>query len=146
VPKVSYVNCRALAAAPLIILLAASATPAFAAGCMGLTNGTAVALKSSDIDPDVLVWDTKAHVMTYSSGVWSTTSEVMSHTLLSKPGTRAKIVSCDKQSVRSKYVNSVLDAVGIQLTDGPNRGRYGWVTSEDVHLMPSRGASTALSH
>jgi hypothetical protein len=144
-PNVYSVNCRALAAAPLIILLAASATPAFAAGCVGLANGAAVALKSSDIDPDVFVWDSKAHVIVYSSGVWNTTSEVMSHTMLSKPGTRAKVVSCEKQSVKSKYVNNVLDAVGIQLTDGPNRGRYGWVTSEDVHIMPPRGGSTALS-
>lgn len=114
-----------------------------AAGCADLTNGQSVSLKSAEIDPDVFVWDAKARVIQYSSGVWNTTSEVMSHTMLSKPGTRAVVVACEKESVKSRYVNSVLDAIGIRLVTGPNRGRYGWVTSEDVHVTP-RNADAVL--
>jgi hypothetical protein len=136
------VNRRAVAVASLVLLTSA-ASPALAAGCTGLGNGQTVSLKSAEIDPDVFVWDAKARVIQYSSGVWNTTSEVMSHTMLSKPGTRAIVIACEKESVKSKYVNSVLDAVGIRLLTGPNRGRYGWVTSEDVHLPP-RNADAAL--
>jgi len=143
-PNVTEVNCRALAAASLTVLLTGTAVPVFAAACSGLGNGTNVALKSTELDPDVFVWDAKARVIEYSSGKWRTTSEVMTHTLLSKPGTRAVIVSCEKDTVKSKFVNSILDAVGIRLTSGPNRGRYGWVTSEDVYT-PGRGASAATA-
>jgi len=102
-----------------------------------------VSLKSAEIDPDVFVWDAKARVIQYATGVWSSTPDVRSHTLLSKPGTRAMVVACDRESVKSKYVNSVLDAIGIRLLSGPNRGRYGWVTSEDIHPAP-RSAEAVL--
>jgi len=37
-----------------------------------------------------------------------------------------------------KEGNDPRDLVGIRLTNGPNRGRYGWVTSDDVHEIAKR--------
>ncbi|GAC1454017.1 MAG: hypothetical protein PVSMB8_12720 [Vulcanimicrobiaceae bacterium] len=53
--------------------------------------------------------------------------------MLAKPGTRAVIVQCEHGIVRPKYVADARDAVGVRLVNGPNRGRYGWVSSQDVH-------------
>ncbi|MFN2461919.1 MAG: hypothetical protein ABR591_14765 [Candidatus Velthaea sp.] len=124
----------------VVSLVFAVVTPAGAATCTSVHGGAAIMLKSPELDPDVLVWDTKTRVVAYSSGAWQDTSEVMSHTVLSKPGTRAVVVACDKDLVKSRYVNSVLDAVGIKITNGPDKGRYGWVTSEDVHPLRSTNA------
>lgn len=114
--------------------------PALAAPCETVVSGQPVILKSADMDPDVFVWDSRGRVVEYSSGYWKNTSDVMSHTLLSKPGTRAVIVACDKSAVHSKFANDILDAVGIKIVSGPNRGRYGWVTSEDIHA-PTKAAT-----
>ena len=42
--------------------------------------------------------------------------------------------------VHGKYApeHQQRDAVGIRLVNGPNKGRYGWVTSDDVHLVEGR--------
>jgi hypothetical protein len=105
--------------------------PAQAAPC-GVPVGHSVALKSNEIDPDVFVWDTKQRVVDYASGRWGDTREVLAHTLLAKPGTRAVIVQCGAGLVHRDGADA-RDAVGIRLVSGPNKGRYGWVTSDDVH-------------
>jgi hypothetical protein len=43
------------------------------------------------------------------------------------------ILSCIKDHIKSRYANETLDAIGVRLVSGPFRGRYGWVTSEDVY-------------
>ena len=100
--------------------------------------GHAVLLKSTDIDPDVFVWDTKQRVVDYAAGQWGESHDVISHTMLAKPGTRAVIVQCDPGVVHTKYAGDHRDAVGIKIVAGPNKGRYGWVTSEDVHVIARR--------
>ena len=92
-------------------------------------------LKSEEIDPDVFVWDSRRRVVDYAAGYWRDTNDVLSHSLLAKPGTRAVVVQCEAGIVKPKYVVEVRDAVGIRLLSGPNKGRYGWVTSQDIHSV-----------
>jgi hypothetical protein len=120
-----------------LALLCALSTPALATPC-SVPLGHAVVLKSTDIDPDVFVWDTKQRVVDYAAGQWGESHDVISHTMLAKPGTRAVIVQCDPGVVHTKYVGDHRDAVGIKIVAGPNKGRYGWVTSEDVHQIAHR--------
>jgi hypothetical protein len=122
---------RALGA---VALLAALSVPATAAPCSH-SAGTVIVLKSADIDPDVFVWDSKQRVVDYSAGFWGSTREVLVHSVLAKPGTRAIVVQCDPGIVKPKYVAEVLDAVGVRLTNGPNKGHYGWVTSLDFRAL-----------
>ncbi len=121
---------RALGA---VALLAALSVPATAAPC-AQSAGTAIVLKSADIDPDVFVWDSKQRVVNYAGGFWGSTRDVLVHSVLAKPGTRAVIVQCDPGIVKPKYVSETLDAVGVRLTNGPNKGHYGWVTSQDFRV------------
>jgi hypothetical protein len=115
-----------------LAVLTALTVPAQAAPC-GVSVGRAVALKSAELDPDVFVWDAKQRVVEYAGGYWRDTHDVLSHTLLAKPGTRAVVVQCTAGVVRPKYSADNRDAIGIRLVSGPNKGHYGWVTSEDVH-------------
>ncbi|GAC1415393.1 MAG: hypothetical protein NVSMB5_04550 [Candidatus Velthaea sp.] len=117
------------------LALSITGLPANAAACSSVASGQPVLLRSSEMDPDVFVWDSKVRVVDYAAGRWRGTSDVLTHSLLSKPGTRAVVVACDKDAVKSRFVNDVLDAVGVKIVSGPHRGRFGWVTSEDVHSM-----------
>ena len=119
-----------------LALLAALSFPVQAAPC-GVPVGHSVALKSGDLDPDVFVWDTRQRVVEYASGHWGDTRDVIAHTVLAKPGTRAVIVQCAPGLVRREGTDA-RDAVGVRLVNGPNKGRYGWVTSDDVHEVAIR--------
>jgi len=119
--------------ATVLALVLLAAAPAPADSCSTIGVGGQVVLKSSDLDPDVFVWDSKLRAADYASGTWRNTRDVIAHTLLAKPGTHAQVVACQKDMIRSRYANETLDAVGIRLISGPYHGRYGWVTSEDVH-------------
>ena len=117
------------------VLLAAvwiSSLPADASSC-ALSTGAPVVLRSSDFDPDVLVWDSRQRAIDYVSGNIKSTSEVLTHTVLSKSGTHAVVVACDPLSSKPRYTTMIQDTVGIKLTSGPNKGRYGWVSSGDAH-------------
>jgi hypothetical protein len=125
-----------------LALLVALSVPLQAAPCSGVPVGRAVFLKSGDIDPDVFVWDAKQRVVDYSHGTWRDSSEVMVHTMLAKPGTHAVVVQCFPGAVH-KEGNDPRDLIGIRLTTGPNKGRYGWVTSDDVHELVRHLSNTA---
>ncbi len=86
-------------------------------------------LRSSDFDPQVLV-----------CGNVRSASELITHTVLSEPGTRAIVVACLPASAKPKYTTDTLDTIGIKITTGPHRGHYGWVSSDDV-----RGSHTAAT-
>lgn len=120
-----------------LALLVAVSDPLRAAPCGAVPVGHAVLLRSGDIDPDVFVWDAKQRVVDYATGSWRDSSEVMAHTMLAKPGTHAVVVQCQPGAVH-KEGNDPRDLVGIRLTNGPNKGRYGWVTSDDVHEIAKR--------
>lgn len=96
-------------------------------------------LRAPEIDPDVLVWDSKQRALDYAAGTWGTARDVMNHTLLAKPGTRALVIQCEAGVVHTKYTPSAQDVVGIRVLNGPNRGRYGWVTSREVHILTAQG-------
>ena len=120
-----------------LVLLAALSIPVQAAPCGGVPVGRAVFLKSGEIDPDVFVWDSKQGMLDYAGGHWRDSRDVMVHTVLAKPGTRAVVVQCFAGLVR-KEGTEPRDAIGIRILNGRNKGRYGWVTSEDVHDVAQR--------
>jgi hypothetical protein len=94
--------------------------------------GEPAMLRSSDFDPDVLVWDSRQRAIDYAAGNVRSANDLMVHTLLARPGTRAIVIACQPSTVRPKYTDDVLDTVGVKITSGPHRGRFGWVTSDDV--------------
>jgi hypothetical protein len=125
------------AAVAAIVLMLASHAAAQAA-CVA-SRGERVVLKSNTVDPDVFVWDRKALMISYASGVWPGTRDVLQHTLLTSPGTTAIVAACEVAAIRPSLFPSVQDAVAIRLMSGPYRGRYGWVASNDIHpLRPAR--------
>ena len=118
----------------VLAVLAALSVPVQASPC-GVPIGRVVTLKSTELDPDVFVWDAKQRVVDYAGGYWRDSHDVIQHTLLAKPGTRAVIVQCSAGIVHPKYAADPRDAIGIKLTNGPNKGRYGWVTSDNIHQI-----------
>jgi hypothetical protein len=139
--------CRTLAAA-IAVLAAFTAVVAVAVGAdaapaaCSVEIGEPVVLRSSDFDPDVLVWDSHQRAIDYAGGNVRNANDVLSHTLLSGPGTRAVVTACLPATARPKYAPDVLDTVGVKITAGPLRGRYGWVTSDDVRNSHTAEATT----
>ena len=119
-----------------LALLAALVIPVQAAPC-GVPVGHAVYLKSGEIDPDVFVWDAKQRVVDYATGHWRDSHDVIAHTLLAKPGTRAVVVQCATGLLRKDGADP-RDVIGIRMVNGPNKGRYGWVNSDDIHEVAQR--------
>jgi hypothetical protein len=131
---------RAFVAA-ILLGVCVSTAPAFGASCT-VTSGEAVMLRSSDFDPNVLVWDSRQRAIDYVSGEIRSEAEVLVHTLLSKPGTRAVVTACDPGSSKPRYSSVAEDTIGIKIVNGPNKGRYGWVSSGDTHgATPSMAAT-----
>ena len=85
----------------VLAMLAALSVPVQASPC-GVPVGRVVTLKSVDLDPDVFVWDAKQRVVDYAGGYWRDSHDVMTHTVLAKPGTRAVIVQCNAGAVHPK--------------------------------------------
>ena len=99
-------------------------------------------LRSSDFDPDVLVWDSRQRAIDYVAGNFKNMSELLVHTILSKPGTKAIVTACDPGSSKPRYSSVAEDTVGVKITTGPNKGRYGWVSSGDTRSgAPSMAAT-----
>jgi hypothetical protein len=118
-----------IAVAALFVLLPG---PAPRAAECSLSVGQYVLLKSNRLDPDVFVWDTRVRLVGYAAGEWKNTQDVLAHTILAKPGTRAIIIGCEPEVIHFRYEQPVQDAVGLKLVSGPQRGRYGWVASDDA--------------
>lgn len=119
----------------LVIVAAALAlggAVALAANC-GVRAGATVILTSDPADPDVMVWDTRERLQAWVAGHWSSSREVMTHTLIARPGTHAQVVACLGGESRPKLSEAVRDLIGIRIISGPLRGRYGWVIASDVH-------------
>jgi hypothetical protein len=104
--------------------------------------GEPVMLRSSDFDPDVLVWDSRQRSIDYASGNVHSAVDVINHTLLSRPGTRAIVVACAPGTVKPKYTTESLDTIGVKILTGPHRGRYGWVTSDDVRGRTAQASAS----
>jgi hypothetical protein len=84
-------------------------------------------------DPDVLVWDSRDRLASFAGGTSDARKFLLPHALLTRPGTKAVVVSCRPGAVHSKFSNDAEDAVGVLILSGSYRGRYGWVSSSDIH-------------
>jgi hypothetical protein len=133
-------NARFVILALGAALLAVLTAPATMAPCR-VPIGQIVILKSSELDPDVFVWDSRKRIVDYAAGDWHGTHDVLAHTVLATSGTRAITVDCHADQIQWRFVESKEDAVGIRVIRGPHRGRYGWVSSEDVHPVERAQAS-----
>jgi hypothetical protein len=111
-----------------VFAVPASAVPALACP---VAPGDKIVLASQGLDPDVFVWDSASRLVAYAQGDYDTDT-VLKHTVLAKPGTSALTTDCRPAPASPTYTKGELDLVGVKLTSGPNRGRYGWVAAEDV--------------
>lgn len=110
-----------------------SVLPAVASKACGAARGAHVTLFGGVDDPDVLVWDSRGRLVAYSQGSADARAFLLPHAFLNRPGTKAIVVSCYGAAVHPKFSDDAADAVGIFILSGRYRGRYGWVTSLDVH-------------
>ncbi|HET7813880.1 MAG TPA: hypothetical protein VFL13_05865 [Candidatus Baltobacteraceae bacterium] len=117
----------------VVLAVAACALPAIARTACHAPRGTHVTLFGGVDDPDVLVWDSKDRLVRYSGGSADTRQFLLPHALLGRPGTKAVVVSCSTGAVHPKFGAQDADAVGVMILSGKYRGRYGWVSSGDVH-------------
>ena len=131
---------RIVALCGMCALIVAAAAPALADGC-SLGVGWHVVLASEAVDPDVFVWDSRTRLIDYAAGRWSDTQAIFAHTTLAQSGTEAVVISCAAGAARPKHTSSEQDIVGVKITRGPFRGRYGWVLATDAH--PAREARTS---
>jgi hypothetical protein len=124
---------RAFAWGLAIASFAVFAAPASAVPAMAcpVAPGDKIVLASQGLDPDVFVWDSATRLVAYAQGDYDTDT-VLKHTVLAKPGTSALTTDCRPAPASPNYTKGELDLVGVKLTSGPNRGRYGWVAAEDV--------------
>jgi hypothetical protein len=99
-----------------------------------VSAGQRVLLESIDSDPDVFVWDSRVRLVEYAAGTFDKANQVMAHTILAKPGTQAVVSACVVRVVKPTYSSDAYDAVGVKITSGPFRNRWGWVSSEDVRI------------
>jgi hypothetical protein len=111
---------------------ARGASPVPAADCIASPHDRII-LSADTADPDVFVWDDQMRLVEYSLGQWSDTRSIMVHTVLAHPGTQAVVLTCLRGAVHARYAAVDEDAVRLRLTSGPYRGRFGWVSSRDVH-------------
>lgn len=116
----------------LLFALLAVMSPASAFACRAVP-GMQITLFGGVDDPDVLVWDTKDRLIGYAGGSSDTRKFLLPHAILNRPGTRAVVVSCRANAVRAKFRVDPEDAIGVLILSGKYRGRYGWVSSSDVH-------------
>jgi hypothetical protein len=93
------------------------------------------------MDPDVFVWDSMTRLTNYSAGKY-VTDDVLRHTILVPAGTEAVVVTCRDRAAHPRFTSGDADAVGVKLSTGRFRGRYGWVISIDLRVAPASAASS----
>ena len=84
-------------------------------------------------DPDVLVWDSRDRLVSYAGGSSDVRQFLLPHAILNRPGTVAIVQTCTGGVVHPKFRMDPADAVGVLIVSGRYRGRYGWVSSSDLH-------------
>jgi hypothetical protein len=120
-------------AALALLLLAATLAPA-AADCR-LHRGEHVVLYSTTDDPSVLIWDSRDRLREYHAASFDEAQAMLPHALLVSPGTRAVVVSCVSNYVESPIFHTPDDAIGVVISNGPQRGLTRWVLGSDVRLL-----------
>jgi hypothetical protein len=132
------VRAREFALIAAILLAATVLLPRYVDAACREPRGAHVVLYGSGGDPDVLIWDSRFRLRAYESGSFDEMNALLPHALLARPGTRAVVRACLANFVESKYLVVPDDAVGIVVTAGPLRGKYGWVIGSDVRAMRAR--------
>lgn len=117
----------------LLLLVFACTIAAGAAQQCHAARGMHVTLFGGVDDPDVLVWDSRDRLVSYGAGSTDTRKFLLPHALLNSPGTKAVVQSCVSGIVHSKFEMDPSDAIGVLILSGRYRGRYGWVSSSDIH-------------
>lgn len=100
-------------------------------------------LAATTSDPDVFVWDSREHLIAYAAGKYRSVDTVVRHATLVPPGTPAIVAMCHGGVVQRRYVDQTYDAVGIKVTVGKFRNRWGWVASDDAHAIGGSPHSSA---
>ncbi len=122
-----------LRAVAFALLLLAGTAAAYAQQQCYAARGMHVTLFGGVDDPDVLVWDSRDRLVSYAGGSSDSRKFLLPHALLNRPGTQAVVIECRAGIVHSKFSLATDDAIGIVIMTGKYRGRYGWVSSSDIH-------------
>lgn len=133
-------RARVAALPVLIISLMWAGGPAQACA---VNRGDHIMLASLALDPDVFVWDSAQRLISYAGGDFNT-AMVLKHTVLAKPGTTATATECRDRVARPKFSTKSVDIVGVKVTSGKIRGRFGWVLAEDVRRMDGKPVTAVL--
>lgn len=96
--------------------------------------GQRVDLVSMSSDPDVFIFDSRYRLIDYAAGRLGRVKDITAHAVLVEPGTQAIVAMCGPSSVKPTWSNTIYDAVGIKITSGRFRSRWGWVSSEDLRV------------
>jgi len=134
--RVSLIRVNSARAAVACVILVCGATGLGVAAPCSLSSGARVVLASDAVDPDVFLWDSRGRLVDYAAGRWSSTLNIFAHTMLAPSGTEAIVVACAPGAAHLKYSSLEQDVIGVKITRGQFKGRYGWVLSSDTH--PSR--------
>jgi hypothetical protein len=132
------------AAAVVVLGIFCTAVHQSAAACP-VRGGERVVLASQELDPDVFLWDSRDRLMKYAEGDYDV-QMVLKHTTLVRAYSRAFVVGCRNTAIRPAFAGSadpVVDLVGVRVTSGPSRGRFGWVLSTDVRNNDGSALSAA---
>ena len=118
--------------AVLLVIIAFTSGTGMAAQCHAV-HGMHVTLFGGVDDPDVLIWDSRDRLVSFAAGSSDARKFLLPHALLTRPGTQAVVQACVAGLVQPKFRMDPEDAVGVLIMGGKYRGRYGWVSSSDVH-------------
>lgn len=116
----------------LCALLALLATGVASAGCKSVHRFDRVILYGTSEDPDIFLWDNRTKMRDYVAGSFDQMNRLLPHARLLGPGTRAIVQLCISNYMEPSYMGSPVDAVGVLIVTGPNRGRYGWISASDI--------------
>ena len=101
-------------------------------GACRLDRGARLSLFGGPDDPSVLVWDSRERLLRYAAGSSDTRRFLSPHAFVVPPGTRVVVQECVANAVHPRYQFVPDDALGVQITSGRYRGRYGWISAADV--------------
>jgi hypothetical protein len=96
--------------------------------------GDNVVLYSTTDDPSVLIWDSRARLREYNAASFDAARAMLPHAILVAPGTRASVITCVPNYVESPVFTQPDDAIGVSISNGPQRGLKRWVLGSDVRV------------
>ena len=127
-------HVRAVRIASLVAFALCAALLSSPAAACPVSRGTHVVLVSQELDPDVFLWDGSDRLTSYAMGDYDVET-VLKHTVLVRAYSRAVTVGCRNDPIHPTFTGSsgvAVFLVGVRVTSGTARGRYGWVLSSDL--------------